>query len=88
MGATVFEIAGESARVDPLGKGVGTKRLEKGRVKNNINPFIFIKFIMYGEIDMKYETNVERNSHSTKFQLNGAKNGKIGKKLDFDSQNK
>ena len=33
MGATVFEIAGGSARPPPLVKGVGTKRLGKGRVK-------------------------------------------------------
>ena len=34
MGVTLFEIAGGPAEPPPLVKGVGTKRLGKGRVKN------------------------------------------------------
>ena len=33
MGATVFEIAGGGSARPPMVKGVGTKRLGKGRVK-------------------------------------------------------
>ena len=43
MGATVFEIAGGSARPPPpLVKGVGTKMLGKGRVKILLRVKIFV----------------------------------------------
>ena len=36
MGATVFEIVGVRPTPPPLVKGVGTKRLSKGRVKSGL----------------------------------------------------
>ena len=56
-------------------------------VKNDINPFIFIKFILYGKIDMKYEISVPELIPPPNFSLiNPSKNRKVGQKLDFGPQ--
>ena len=38
-----------------------------------LNPSIFIKFILYGKIDMKYETNVSELTPQPIFSLNSSK---------------
>ena len=53
-----------------------------------LNPFIFIKFILYGKIDMKYEISVSEWTPSPNFSLIPLKIEKVGQKLDFDPGNK
>ena len=51
-----------------------------------LNPFIFIKFILYGKIDMKYEISVSELTPPPNFSLIPL-TIKCCKKLDFDAQN-
>ena len=53
-----------------------------------LNPSIFIKFILYGKIDMKYEINVSELTPPSNLNSIPLKIKKVGQKLDFDSQNK
>ena len=53
-----------------------------------LNPFIFIKFILCGKTNMKYEISVSELTPPPNFSLIPLKNRKVGKNLDFDPQNK
>ena len=51
---------------------MATLLLNRGRinvVKMTLNPFIFIKFILYGKIDTKYEISASELTPPTNFSL-------------------
>ena len=60
--------------------------LNRDRVKlfkNGIKPIIFVKFILFDKIDMKYEISVSKLTSSLNFSLISLKI-KGGQKMDFD----
>ena len=54
-------------------------------VKHDINPFIFIKFILYGKIDMQSEIKVSELTLPPNFSSIPQKNREVGQKLDFET---
>ena len=55
----------------------------------DINLLIFIRFILCGKNDMKYEISVRyRIDPSTKLQFYPSRNRKVGQKLNFDPESK